>query len=315
MLLYKNGWLLCIAITVFAGALCIFISNYISDYYFKGKNANAQKNFYWLPFFIIGFACLFINGVDFANIPFYIYLIFIFSGFIASVAGIFYYKALELSDSTDFGIFHQLSPVFYLILGWILLDQNINTHQFIAFFIIFSAPILILVTTKKRSRQIRLKAILYTIADILIDAAAAVIFVRFNTSDVNFITEMGFVYIGKGLGNLIIMLLNPKWRKRYHYVSKTTHHKVLRPLIATFISCIVKDFATNLALILAPSVALVSAISDSSKPIFIFFMGILFTLLWPRFGREKLNKKTILVHLIATILVVIGICLIQFVQV
>lgn len=305
------GWLLCIAITVFAGALCIFISNYISDYYFKGKNANAQKNFYWLPFFIIGFTCLFITGVDFANIPFYIYLIFIFSGFIASVAGIFYYKALELSDSTDFGIFHQLSPVFYLILGWILLDQNINTHQFIAFFIIFSAPILILVTTKKRSRQIRLKAILYTIADILIDAAAAVIFVRFNTSDVNFITEMGFVYIGKGLGNLIIMLLNPKWRKCYHYIVKSSRRKVYFPLTCELIISTAKLFANNLALILAPSVALTSAITDSTKPIVIFFMGILLSLLWPRFGREKMNKKAILVHLVATVLVVIGICLIQ----
>lgn len=304
-------WFLSIAIAVFAGALCIFISNYISDYYFKGNNANAQKNFYWLPFFIIGFVCLVITGVNFIDIPVYVYLIFILSGFTASVAGIFYYKALELSDSTDFGIFHQLSPVFYLILGWLLLNQNINTHQFIAFFIIFSAPVLIILTTKKRSRQLRLKAVLYTIADILIDATAAVIFVRFNTPEVNFITEMGFVYIGKALGNLIIILLNPKWRKRYHYVVKSSHKKVYFPLTCELIISTAKLFANNFALILAPSVALTSAITDSTKPIVVFFLGILLSLIWPKFGREKMHKKTILVHLIATILVVIGICLIQ----
>lgn len=304
-------WLLCIAITVFTGALCIFISNYISDYYFKGNSANAQKNFYWLPFFIIGFVCIIATGVNFTDIPFHVYLLFIFSGFIASVAGIFYYKALELSDSTDFGIFHQLSPVIYLILGWLFLNQNINTHQFIAFFIIFSAPILILVTTKKRSRQIRLKAILYTVIDIFIDASAAIIFVKFNTPEINFITEMGFVYIGKALGNLVIMLANPKWRKRYRFVVKSSRGKVYFPLTCELIVSTAKLFANNFALILAPSVALTSAITDSTKPIVIFFMGILLSLLWPKFGREKMKRKVILVHLVATILVVIGICLIQ----
>jgi hypothetical protein len=40
-------------------------------------------------------------------------------------------------------------------------------------------------------------------------------------------------------------------------------------------------------------------------------MGLLLTLIWPKFGREKLQKKVILVHFIATILVVIGIVLMQ----
>ena len=307
-------WLLCIAIAVFAGASCIFIDNYISDYYFKGKNANAQKNFYIIPFLIIGAVCLFATGVDFTNIPPYIYILFIVSGAITALGGIFYYKALELSDSTDFGIFAQLSPIFYLILGWLFLGQEITGTQLIAFLIIFAAPILIILTTKKRSRKIKLKAISYVIADVLIDAISVTIFVNFNTSDVNFVTEMGFVYIGKSLGNLIIMLLNPKWRKRYRYIVKSSHRKVYYALTGELIINTINLFAKNFALILAPSIALTSAIISSAKPIVIFFLGLLFTLLWPRFGREKLNKKVILVHLIATILVVIGICLIKLSQ-
>ena len=62
---------------------------------------------------------------------------------------------------------------------------------------------------------------------------------------------------------------------------------------------------------MAPSVALASAASDSTTPIMIFFMGIVLTILWPNFGREKLNRKSVLVHLIATVLVVAGIILIQ----
>lgn len=304
-------WLLCIAIAVFSSAFCIFIDNYISDYYFKGKNANGQKNFYWLPFIIIGIVCVCATSINLADAPFYIYLLFIFSGATTSIAGIFYFKALELSDSTDFGIFAQLSPVFYLILGWLFLGQSINTVQFIAFIIIFSAPLLIILTTKKRSRHLRLKAICYTILDILTDTIAALIFVKFNNADVNFITEIGFVFIGKGIGNGLIMLANPKWRKRYHYVVKNSNRKIYLSFIGATVSSFANTFARNLALVLAPSVAVASTIMDSARPIVIFFLGLLFTLLWPRFGREKMTKKAILIHLIATFIVVIGICLIQ----
>lgn len=308
-------WLIFVTIAVIADSSRIFIDNYISCDYFKSKMAVAQKYFYCFSFIVVGIICALIAGVDFTAVPFHVYILFILSGACAVVAGIPYYRALELSESTDYGIFIQLSPVLYLILGWLFLGQTISSVQLIAFLIILSAPILVIVTTKKRSRKIRLKAALYAFLSIFISTVGALIFVQQNTTELNFITEMAFVFIGKGIGNTIIMALAPKWRKRYHYVMKSTHHRVLRPLFATFIACILKDFATNLALILAPSVALVSAVSDSSKPIVIFFMGIVFTIIWPRFGREKLNKRTVLVHLIATILVVIGICLIQFVQV
>lgn len=306
-------WLILIAIAVVADSSRIFIDNYISDYYFKGKTAVAQKYFFCFAFIIIGIICTLIGGVDFSNIPFHIYLLFILSGACGVIAGIPYYRALELSDTTDFGIFMQLSPILYLILGWLFLGQSITPIQTLAFLIILAAPFLVIISSKKRSRNVRMKAVFYAFLNVLITTIGALIFVKQNTTDINFITEMAFVFIGKGLGNIVIMALAPKWRKRYHYVAKTSHQKVLRPLIATFISGIAKDFATHLALVLAPSVALVSAISDSTKPIFIFFMGILFTLIWPKFGREKLNKRAILVHLVATILVVIGICLIQFV--
>ena len=307
-------WLFCIAITVIASSSQIFIDNYISDYYFKGKMAVAQKYFYCFAFIIVGIICAIIAGVDFAAVPFHVYLLFILSGACGVIAGIPYYRALELSDSTDFGIFIQLSPILYLILGWLFLGQTITPIQALAFIIILFAPFLVIATTKKRSRNVRLKAAFYAFLYILIVAIGAIIFVKENTEELNFITEIAFVFIGKGLGNIVIMAFAPKWRKRYHYITKTSHYRVYRPLLATFAACILKDFANNMALILAPSVALVSAISDSSKPIFIFFMGIVLTLLWPKFGREKLNKKVILVHLIATILVVVGICLIQFVN-
>lgn len=304
-------WLFLISISVIAGSANIFIDNYISDYHFKGKNASAQKAFFRLPNIIIGIICIIIGGINFTSIPFYTYLIFILSGIITVFAGIFYYKALEITDSTDFGIFAQLSPIFYLILGWLILGQEINLYQFIAFLIIIIAPILIIATTKKRSRHLRMKAVFYTILHISIIAFSSIIFVKHSSPEINFVTEMGFMLIGKGIGNSLIILAKPKWKKRYQYVVKSSKKRIYNPLLGTLIITIVKDFTKNLALVLAPSVALVSVIGDSSKPIVIFFMGVFLTVFWPRFGREKLKRRTILAHLAATILVVVGIYLIK----
>lgn len=137
------------------------------------------------------------------------------------------------------------------------------------------------------------------------------VFVKQNTADIAFIIELAFTFLGKGVGNAIIMACMPKWRKRHKQVVKNSHKKVYRPLIATFSTCVLKDFAQYSAMIAAPSIAFASVVADSSKPVVIFLMGIIMTALWPKFGREDLSRRAIITHFVATILIVIGIILLQ----
>lgn len=305
------NWLILVLITVIFDATRIFIDNYISDCYFKGRMAVSQKLFYGYAFIFLALVLMIAFGVDFSNpTPL---LLFFLSGLMNSVAGIPYYRALELDDSTNLGIFIQLAPIIYLILGWIFLGETFSVLQLVAFAIILSGPLLIVLTTRKRSRKIKIKAVFFAFLYVLIAVSANVLFVKENNlaENLSFFTEMAFVFLGKGIGNLIIMYSIPKWRRRFISVAKSSRKKVFRPLISSYLFGITKDFTYRAALFLAPSVALASAASDSTTPIVIFFMGIVLTILWPKFGREKLNKKSVLVHLIATILVVVGIVLIQ----
>ena len=305
------NWLVLVLITVAFDSSRIFIDNYISDYYFKGHGAVSQKFFYGYAFIIFSLILLIITGIDFSNPN--ALLIFTASGIMTSFAGIPYYRALELDDSTNLGIFIQLAPVLYLILGWLFLGETLSPLQFVSFAVIISAPLLIVFTTRKRSRKTKIKAVFYAFIYVLIAVTSNLIFVKENAvaENLNFFTEMAFLFLGKGIGNLIIIYANPKWRRRFLSVLDSSHKKVLRPLLCSGITGVTKDFTYRAALALAPSVALASAASDSATPIVIFFMGILLTLLWPNFGREKLQRKTIFIHLIATILVVAGIILMQ----
>ena len=305
------NWIAFVTIAVISDSSRIFIDNYVSDFYFKGNGAVSQKLFYAYTSIIFSVILAIVGDIDFSNFPITTFFVFLLSGILSSIASIPYYKALEIDNSTNLGIFIQLAPILYLILGWLFLGDSLSFTQFIAFFVILAAPLLIILTTHKRSRKIRLKAILYSFLYVLIAVIANLIFVKENTTDINFLTGISFILLGKGIGAFLIFLIRPKWRRRFHQVSKTTKRKVFRPLIVNAIIGLIKDIAYRGALITAPSIALASVATDSTEPIAIFFMGLVLTIIWPKFGREKLDKKTVLVHVIATALVVTGIILIQ----
>ncbi len=304
-------WLSLVLVAVLSGSSHIYVDNYISDVYFKGRNAVSQKLFFAIAFTVIAVVLMAISGFEVFNFEPKVSLLLILAGLLASLAGIPYYRALEIDDSTNLGIFIQIAPILFLVLGWIFLGESISPIQMVAFVVIMMAPLLILLTTGKRSRKVKLRAIFYAFLYVFVGVCGHLIFVKENSSDLDFVSEIALILLGKGIGNAIIMAFKPKWVKRFIKIYRTSRGKVLRPLLGTFIFNLMKDFSYRAALVLAPSAALASAVSDSAEPIVIFFMGIILTLIWPSIGREKLSKKSVLVHLAATVLVVIGIILLQ----
>ncbi|MBR2710378.1 EamA family transporter [Candidatus Saccharibacteria bacterium] len=309
------NWLILVGVAVLFDVFRIFIDNYISDVYYKGREVAAQKLFSAYAKTIIGIIILIAVGFNFSQFdPLTMFLLFL-SGVLSSIAEIPYYVALGIENSTNLGIFIQLAPIFYLILGWLFLGETFSLIQLIAIAIILVAPILIVLTSRKRSRKVKMHAIFLAFLYVLISVIGNLLFTSVNAGRLEtdiLIEEIAIVVFGVGIMDLIIMyIIFPKWRKRYLHVQKASKNKVLVPLSASLVVGVIKTFAYRMALIAAPAVALASAASDSVEPIVIFFMGIVLTLIWPKFGREKLDKKTVLVHLIATVIVVVGIVLMQ----
>lgn len=305
------NWLIFVIITVFVDALRIFIDNYVSDVYFKGRGAVSQKLFYGWISIVFTLICLTIIGWGTVIEQPLIAGVLIGAGFISGISGIYYFKALEIDDSTNLGIFIQMAPVLYLIFGWIFLGESFSPMQLIAFAIIMAAPILIVFATRKRSRKMRIKAVLYSFLYVLIAVISNMIFVEASNGIMNVMVSILLVLLGKGISNVVIVLARPKWRRRFRVVAKSNKGKMFRPMLANFVIGTTKEFTYRMALTLAPSMAIASAVSDTSGPIVIFFMGLVLTLIWPKFGRESLNRKAVMVHLLATILVVVGIVILQ----
>ena len=201
------NWLAFVAIAVLLDSIRIYIDNYASDVFYKEKGAVSQKLFYILILIITGFNPFASNLTAIG--------LLLLSGFLGSISGIPYYRALEIENSTNIGIFIQLAPVFYLILGWLFLGETISGLQFIAFFIILAAPLLILFTTKKRSRKVKIRAITFALIYVLIAVISNLIFVKADTEGLGFVNEIAIMFVAKGITNLLIIYSHPKWRKRF----------------------------------------------------------------------------------------------------
>ncbi len=306
------NWLILVGVATVLDAARIFIDNYASDYYFKGREALAQKLFYGYAYFITVVPILIIFSGEIVSANIVTVLLLMLSGFMHGLSGIPYFKALELDNSTNLGIFIQLAPVLYLVLGWLFLGESFSPLQLVAIGVILLAPIIIVATARKRSRKIRLKAVFFAFLYVLIAVVSNLVFVQVSDGSLSLVPEIALVLVGKGIANLVIVYSRPKLRRRFIYVMKTSHYKVLRPMLCNHVVGFLKEFAYRGALIMAPAVAVASAASDSVTPVVIFFMGIVLSIIWPDFGREKLNRRNVIIHLIATILVVAGIVMLQF---
>lgn len=303
--------MLVVAAAVISDSLRIFIDNYVSDVYFKEHGAVAQKIASGLAYPVIGILILAINNFDISSMSPLTLGLLVASGILSCIAGIPYFKALEIDDSTNIGIFFQFSPILYLIFGWVLGSEQFAITQLVGALIILAAPALIVITARKRSRKVRLRAAALAFMAIVLYVLSGETFVLADASSLGLFNGIGLILIVKGFADLIIIGGRRKWRHRLTTVVKSSHYKVIWPISAGVALRFIQEFTYRIGLVMAPSVAIASAASDSVEPIVIFFMGLVLTLIWPQFGREKLQKKIILVHLIATILVAVGIIILQ----
>lgn len=305
------NWIIAVAIAVISDSLIIFTDNYSSDVFFKEKGAVSQKILTGFVLSMVGLITIALNGFDFIQAAPLTIILLVLSGIMGSIAGIPYFKALEIDDSTNIGIFFQFSPILYLLFGWIIDGNSPDISQVIASFIILSAPILIVLSARKRSRKIRFRAAFYAFICIVFYVSSGELFIQASDTNLSLFSKIGLVLIAKGLSDLIIIGSRKKWRHRLTKVIKTSRRKVLLPIFTSVTLRSIQEFSYRTGLVMAPTVAIASAASDSIEPIAIFFMGLFLTLIWPKFGREKLQKKVVLVHLIATVIVVVGIVVMQ----
>ena len=292
-------WVVLAIVAAVLMALGVFFDNYITDVFFKGKLPQSRKVFSGPGYLIAALMVALVFGLQAITVGGALWLVA--AGAIFGLSLIPYYIALAKDESTDVAIVEQLSPIFYLGWGWWLLHSEVSVLHLVAIAILMAAPALIILSSHKRSQKTRLKMVGLMLIKVAMGTLANTLIVEV-APEIDFITMMFYVALAVWF---------KAWRKRFKYVMRRGGLKAWIAIVTDFVVWLGHEFVNYSALIIAPAMAMASAITKTLMPISVFLLGVVFTILWPSFGREKLDRKTVLVHLVATVLAVVGIILMQ----
>lgn len=305
-------WILLPIAAAFFYMMSSFIDNYLTDVHFKRRDPAAlvltgviaaslsvAVMLAWRGFdLVIGVDWVVAVGVGVA-------------GFLNILAQVMYYRALKVEDTTSVTIFAQLQSVMLLLLGVTLLGEDLTILQLLAFFLILSSAVMLVFnTTTKKKFQMGVKAGVLMLFACVMWAIGDVSFVWFGRG----VERFEEIYVWYCLGVLLALgfftLTTKAWRRAIKCFFSDNRSYKMRVVLTNELFAVAAEMLYRVALLMMP-VAIVGVVATSGQLILTFVAGILLTMIVPTFGREKLERKKIFTHVLAIVLVIVGIILIH----
>jgi transporter family protein len=298
------AWFFIALIPPFFWSFANFFDKILLSKYFKGSQVGALVLFsglveiFLVPIFYLIDPNILAGGLQ--NI-----LILLLSGFLIILFYIPYLYAIDADETSIVAPLFQLIPVFTYFMGIIFLDETLKPLQVAASILIISGAILLSLEKQEK--------IIFKTKVFLLMALASVIFslnitlFKFVATKTNFWVTSFWEYLGTSSAAFLILIFAKKWRKQFLKVLKRNKIKVLALNLTNEATYLIGKVSLNFASLLAP-VALVSVVGGV-QPFFIFIIGLILTLFFPKIITEKINKKILIQKIIAIIIMFVGIYL------
>ena len=231
-----------------------------------------------------------------------ILIVMLIAGVLFVISVVLYYKAVEHDEISRIIMIYQLSSVFTFIFSYIILGERLGKSQIIGFLFLLAAGLI--VSYKKVGKSIKIsKAFYYILASAFLGSVGAVS-VKYIYNVTNFwnaflwLRISGFTALG--------VLAAASVRNEFVGTFKNMNPKI-RYLLGFKMVIDFSAFAFIGYAIYKGPLSLVSALSGSVHPLFVFALALIATLYIPHLLKEEINKKSILSKLLALALIIIGI--------
>jgi len=235
-------------------------------------------------------------------------LVMMASGILYMAAMLFYLHALQSEEASIVAPLFQISPLFGYLLAYLVLGEILTHTQMAgAALIVFGALTLTIRPGVRRSKKIKKSLVLWMLACTFALALSSVIFKFFAVQDEYWMTTF-WTYVGHAIFGVGILCVPSYWRQLVALMRKNTR-AVLQVNAANELINLGGGLGVSYATILAP-VSLVQAIS-STTILFVFLFGILLTIFLPKFAKEDLSRKNLLLKGAAAVLITIGVIVIN----
>ncbi len=297
-------WFFIALLTPFFHSLANFVDKILLSKYFQNFSLfvfmiySAVTTIIVLPIFLI------LGGIGILQIPYYDIFLLMTAGICGAIAIYFYLFALYREDASIVVPFFQLIPIASFILSRIILGETLSSWQIIGSLIVISgASILSVEIEEGKKIRFRHYVILSMVVMALLTALSGVLF-KFVAVSNNFWLSNFWESLGFALVGITIFIFRTKDRKAFFDSIKIHKSKITLAVLLSEFLTLGGNLSLNYAFLLAP-IALVRVV-EGYQPIFVLFIGILITKMFPKILQEKMHWRHLIPKIVAILIILIG---------
>lgn len=296
-------WFFIALIAPFLWALTNHIDKLLLEKYF-GDNGVGTLMIFSSAIGIVMLPILYFLNPDILHIGIRNILILLIDGVLAASVLWLYFEALKDEEASIVVVFYQLIPVFAYLFGFVILGETLSQTELIAMGLIILGTLIVSVEIEDDNKfKLRRKTIfLMTIAAAL-SALESVIF-KFVAVKEDLWISLFWDNAGLGLVGIALFLFVARYRKDFLNTLKSKSIPILSLNAVNEGLYVSGNILFAYSFLLAP-VALVLLV-NAYQPLFVFAIGIVLTLFFPKLGVETITLRNILQKLAAIIVVGIG---------
>ncbi len=297
-------WPLYSLISSFSAALINFVDKYLIEKYAKQGNVGSLILFSSAVGIPASLIIWFFNRVV-ANVSFFEALILILNGIMYTLWLIPYLYALKEDETSVVSPLFQISSIFTVILGFIFLRESLNFVQTLGILsIMLGATGLTLEIKNIKSIKIKLRILGLMILSCSIIAVNTVIF-KSIALETSFWSAVFWEYVGFSTAFVLFFSFIASFREDFLRMLRSNKVIIISLNVFNELLAMVSKLAFNAALLLAP-VGVVSFFSEGTQPVYVFFLGLLLTSLFPKIINESTEKKVVFQKFVSIIFIVVG---------
>jgi drug/metabolite transporter (DMT)-like permease len=216
----------------------------------------------------------------------------------------FYLLAMQDDEASVVVVFFQLVPVMALGLGYLILGETISTTQMLAMAIIIAGTTIISFEIDiENNFTLRLQTVVYMLLSAFCWALSSVVFKAVALEE-NVLRSLFWEHLVLTLIGIGVFIGVPSYRAHFVRAIRTNSRGVLSLNVFNESIYIVGNFVFAHAYILAP-ISLVLLV-DAFQPIFVFIIGIILTLFFPKISVENIHATHLWQKLLAISITGIG---------
>lgn len=298
------NWFLIALINPIAHAFANHLDKYLISRFIKGGSVGALILFMTL-FAVIALPVIYIVHPDvFATITLFRALVLTINGCLSALAVMFYFYAMNEDEASFVAPFFQLVPVFGFILGYFILKETLQTGQLFGAGLIILGSILLSLELSGAKPKLKKKLVILMLGSSFFYAINAVIF-KLIAAEQGFLDSLFWDMTGKVVLGIVLFFGVASYREQFINLIKVNRFAIIGLSMLNEVIALTGEISLIFAVLFAP-VALVQSVSGL-QPAFVFIIGILLTLLLPRFGEESLVKKVLIQKMIGIAIITVGV--------